>query len=397
MDVATLTSLVKELNTANAANKTDEVVQLLKKMKTEVEPSEDLLRSSKAGVAIGKLRSSSTSSIASLAKEIVKSWRDVIEENKKKRKRDGGDDKDRKEDGGAKRVKAEAGSSTAGSPAAVSTPPSASTPTADAVKSEPRPSTTPASASANANAAGASGSSPKPESPKQRQPLSTIDSSRTTPRTAKSDGITNSFKADTSDGVDPVRDKCVVMIYDALALDSTAQTKIIQERARGIEKAIYKSFNYSTNNDYRAKIRSIFLNLKDKGNPALRNEIMLGYIDTEAVAKMSKEEMASESVRSLNEKLASDNLFKAKAVGETQAETDAFKCGRCQQRKCTYYQMQTRSADEPMTTFVTYVISFVLDLLFMRHADISYFDLSMAYSTSISHSCTNCGNRWKFS
>jgi transcription elongation factor S-II len=28
--------------------------------------------------------------------------------------------------------------------------------------------------------------------------------------------------------------------------------------------------------------------------------------------------MASESVRALNEKIASDNLFKAKAVGETQ-------------------------------------------------------------------------------
>lgn len=59
--------------------------------------------------------------------------------------------------------------------------------------------------------------------------------------------------------------------------------------------------------------------------------------------------MASESVRMLKEKIASDNLFKAKAVGVTQAETDAFKCGRCHQRKCTYYQMQTRSADEPMT------------------------------------------------
>jgi transcription elongation factor S-II len=28
--------------------------------------------------------------------------------------------------------------------------------------------------------------------------------------------------------------------------------------------------------------------------------------------------MASESVRAMNEKIASDNLFKAKAVGETQ-------------------------------------------------------------------------------
>ena len=40
----------------------------------------------------------------------------------------------------------------------------------------------------------------------------------------------------------------------------------------------------------------------------------------------------------------------------------AFKCGKCKSTKTTYYQMQTRSADEPMTTFVT---------------------------------CTNCSNRWK--
>lgn len=59
--------------------------------------------------------------------------------------------------------------------------------------------------------------------------------------------------------------------------------------------------------------------------------------------------MASESVRMMNEKIEENNLFKAKAVGETQAETDAFKCSKCNQRKCTYYQMQTRSADEPMT------------------------------------------------
>nr|XP_019049792.1 transcription elongation factor S-II [Kwoniella bestiolae CBS 10118]OCF28722.1 transcription elongation factor S-II [Kwoniella bestiolae CBS 10118] len=330
MDANTLTGLVKELNTANTDGKTEEVVRILKKLKTEVEPSEDLLRSSKAGVAIGKLRSSSTSSISSLAKEIVKSWRDVIEENKKKRKRDDGDSgSSKKEESGAKRVKAE-GSSTAASPSAPSPIPSTSVSTPD-LKNE-----------------STSKKSPSADSP--RQPLSTIDPSRTTPRTAKSDGVDKSLRADSSDGAaDPVRDKCVVMIYDALAGDSTAQNKILTERAVGIEKYAHKALNYSTGNDYRGKIRSLYLNLKDKGNPALRNEIVLGYISTEKVANMSKDEMASESVRALNEKIASDNLFKAKAVGETQAETDAFKCGRCQQRKCTYYQMQTRSADEPMT------------------------------------------------
>lgn len=41
-----------------------------------------------------------------------------------------------------------------------------------------------------------------------------------------------------------------------------------------------------------------------------------------------------------------------------------FQCKKCRQSKTTYYQMQTRSADEPLTTFVT---------------------------------CLNCANRWKFS
>lgn len=42
--------------------------------------------------------------------------------------------------------------------------------------------------------------------------------------------------------------------------------------------------------------------------------------------------------------------------------TDIYTCGRCKKKECTYYQLQTRSADEPMTTFVT---------------------------------CLNCGKRWK--
>ena len=45
-----------------------------------------------------------------------------------------------------------------------------------------------------------------------------------------------------------------------------------------------------------------------------------------------------------------------------EAMTDAFKCGRCKSRECTYYELQTRSADESMTTFIT---------------------------------CLKCGNRWK--
>ena len=47
---------------------------------------------------------------------------------------------------------------------------------------------------------------------------------------------------------------------------------------------------------------------------------------------------------------------------ETVESSGLFKCAKCKHRKTTYYSMQTRSADEPMTNFIT---------------------------------CLNCGNRWK--
>jgi DNA-directed RNA polymerase subunit M/transcription elongation factor TFIIS len=36
-----------------------------------------------------------------------------------------------------------------------------------------------------------------------------------------------------------------------------------------------------------------------------------------------------------------------------EAKTDLFKCGKCKGRKCSYYEMQIRSADESATIFVT--------------------------------------------
>jgi transcription elongation factor S-II len=64
-----------------------------------------------------------------------------------------------------------------------------------------------------------------------------------------------------------------------------------------------------------------------------------------------------------------DALIEAKKIRDEHkytptidANTDNFTCGKCKSKRCSYYQLQTRSADEPMTTFVT---------------------------------CIDCGNRWK--
>jgi transcription elongation factor S-II len=36
-----------------------------------------------------------------------------------------------------------------------------------------------------------------------------------------------------------------------------------------------------------------------------------------------------------------------------EASTDMFQCRKCKSKKCTYYELQTRSADEPATIFIT--------------------------------------------
>ena len=36
-----------------------------------------------------------------------------------------------------------------------------------------------------------------------------------------------------------------------------------------------------------------------------------------------------------------------------QASTNMYTCKKCKSSRCTYYEMQTRSADEPATIFVT--------------------------------------------
>ncbi|GAV84758.1 TFIIS_C domain-containing protein/TFIIS_M domain-containing protein/Med26 domain-containing protein [Cephalotus follicularis] len=132
--------------------------------------------------------------------------------------------------------------------------------------------------------------------------------------------------------------------------------------AVSVESTLFEKMGRSNGNQ-KFKYRSIIFNIKDPNNPDLRRKVLLGEVKPERLITMSPEEMASEQRQQENKEIKQKALFDCERGGQAQASTDQFKCGRCGQRKCTYYQMQTRSADEPMTTYVT---------------------------------CVNCNNRWKF-
>ncbi|KAI9029657.1 transcription elongation factor S-II [Phycomyces nitens] len=176
------------------------------------------------------------------------------------------------------------------------------------------------------------------------------------PRTVKTDDVSFSSTGNTP------RDKTIELMYSAVGLGSYADSDLLLKIALDIEKAIFSEFE-TINDAYKAKVRSLALNLKKKNDSSLRDKVVSGDLSVKNLCSMSVEDMASEDDKARDYRLAEEALFKARGAGSAQAETDMFMCGKCKGRKCTYFQMQTRSADEPMTTFVT---------------------------------CVLCSNRWKF-
>jgi DNA-directed RNA polymerase subunit M/transcription elongation factor TFIIS len=107
---------------------------------------------------------------------------------------------------------------------------------------------------------------------------------------------------------------------------------------------------------YIDHFKSILNNLNDKWI----EEINSGSIQSHKLAFMTHQELNHEKWAHLIE--AKSKRDKNKFETNIAAATDTFTCRKCKGNQCTYYQMQTRSADEPMTCYVN---------------------------------CLTCGNRWK--
>lgn len=99
---------------------------------------------------------------------------------------------------------------------------------------------------------------------------------------------------------------------------------------------------------YIDRLRSIFINLK---NPLFQELIKTDELTPQTIAFMTHQEMNPERWRVLiNNKMIRDA---SKYVTNIAASTDMYTCKKCKSKKCTYYELQTRSADEPATIFVT--------------------------------------------
>jgi transcription elongation factor S-II len=135
-----------------------------------------------------------------------------------------------------------------------------------------------------------------------------------------------------------------------------------EKNAINLEKGIYNYAIKEANNKkiikkwenpyfsqiYIDRLRTIYLNLK---NPDLLSQLNSNEITPQSVAFMTHQEMNPQHWRSMIElKIKRDAN---KYTNNVQASTDMFTCKKCRGKRCTYYELQTRSADEPATIFVT--------------------------------------------
>lgn len=178
----------------------------------------------------------------------------------------------------------------------------------------------------------------------------------------------------------PLRRKVFDLFYKLLSEITSFRDDKLLKYALNTEKIFfkysidcYKSKGYSIETwhekaryMYILRARTIYVNLKPDSyikNPRLlerlkNKEFTMNYL----INHMTHQEMYPEIWEPAIQLIKNDNM----KIGFKQIleEDGLHKCGKCKTWKTEYYQLQTRSADEPMTTFVH---------------------------------CTNCDNRWKYS
>jgi DNA-directed RNA polymerase subunit M/transcription elongation factor TFIIS len=86
--------------------------------------------------------------------------------------------------------------------------------------------------------------------------------------------------------------------------------------------------------------------------PHVADKLKTGEIPLKKFIDMDPWEIREDLWAPVFEKVAYKSLKRQLTVDVENAPDGMFQCHKCRSRKTTFYQMQTRSADEPMTCFV---------------------------------------------
>lgn len=125
--------------------------------------------------------------------------------------------------------------------------------------------------------------------------------------------------------------------------------------AARVETALHEAFANSTK-EYTTKARSVIHNLNDANNIDFRNMLAMGFIRPTEVPHLAPEQMASYEKLNERSRLKKESMEEARSDWElaqgTLQSTSLLTCEGCYGCNMTYFQLQTRKCDEPVTTYV---------------------------------------------
>jgi transcription elongation factor S-II len=99
---------------------------------------------------------------------------------------------------------------------------------------------------------------------------------------------------------------------------------------------------------YMDRLRTIWNNLK---NVELLASLKSEELSPKTLAFMTHQEMDPEHWKEMIEQKIKRDANKYSS--NIEAMTEMFTCKKCKSKRCTYYELQTRSADEPSTIFIS--------------------------------------------
>ena len=154
----------------------------------------------------------------------------------------------------------------------------------------------------------------------------------------------------------PTRQFVLTRLSTLLEIPET-DTMCINLEKSILNHSVRKSRDPSWENDafaniYKHKFLQLQYNIRN--SPVLKGWICDKKVKSKDVIDMRPDDLWPDGpyAKTIEKRIVRE-MRKAYLANEAKNQEGFFTCARCKSKKTSYYQLQTRSADEPMTTFVT--------------------------------------------
>ncbi|KAH0786557.1 transcription elongation factor A protein 1 isoform X3 [Histomonas meleagridis] len=123
----------------------------------------------------------------------------------------------------------------------------------------------------------------------------------------------------------------------------------LDQVVKELEEAFAQDPNYNNKvSDFLKVLRA-----ENKNELMIAERLLSGELKPEVVARFTSDDYMTAAEREHKEQLRVEAINEITVFKPPATKSEFFQCRRCKSRNISFYQLQTRSADEPMTNFCT--------------------------------------------